>query len=74
MQRLVVDLSLGKRCGVEAVEALLLIAEWEPNGQCMLSDSVRVSCGQEGLAAWMHIGIAIRFALKGGPNASATRE
>ncbi|KAL5338520.1 hypothetical protein BJX70DRAFT_200548 [Aspergillus crustosus] len=60
MQRLMAEISSGKRCGVEAIEALLLIAEWEP--RCMLPDSARISCGQEDLAAWMHVGMAIRLA------------
>lgn len=60
MQRLITEITAGKRCGVEAVEALLLLAEWEP--LCMLPESARIGCGQEDLSAWMHIGLAIRLA------------
>ena len=60
MQQLVSEISAGKRCDVEAVEALLLLAEWEP--QDSLSEGQEVGCGEENRAMWMHIGIALRTA------------
>ncbi|KFZ07856.1 hypothetical protein V502_09689 [Pseudogymnoascus sp. VKM F-4520 (FW-2644)] len=59
MNQLVGELSVGKRCDVEAVEALLLLAEWEP--QSALSNVKEVGCGEEDLAAWMHVGLALRI-------------
>ncbi|OBT61479.1 hypothetical protein VE03_09349 [Pseudogymnoascus sp. 23342-1-I1] len=59
MNQLVSELSVGKRCDVEAVEALLLLAEWEP--QSALSNVKEVGCGEEDLAAWMHVGLALRI-------------
>ncbi|OBT72300.1 hypothetical protein VF21_07958 [Pseudogymnoascus sp. 05NY08] len=59
MNELVAELSVGKRCDVEAVEALLLLAEWEP--QSALSNVKEVGCGEEDLAAWMHVGLALRI-------------
>jgi hypothetical protein len=59
MNQLVAELSVGKKCDVEAVEALLLLAEWEP--QSALSDVKEVGCGEEDLAAWMHVGLALRI-------------
>jgi hypothetical protein len=59
MHQLVAELSAGKRCDVEAVEALLLLAEWEP--QSALSNVREVGCGEEDLAAWMHVGLALRI-------------
>lgn len=60
MQCLISEITAGKKCGVEAVEALLLLAEWEPPG--ILSEPTRGHCGNEDMAAWMHIGLAIRIA------------
>ena len=60
MHQLVSEISAGKRCDVEAVEALLLLAEWEP--QDSLSEGREVGCGEEDRAAWMHVGIALRTA------------
>ncbi|KAL3455918.1 hypothetical protein BJX64DRAFT_53744 [Aspergillus heterothallicus] len=60
MLSLLTELNCGKRCTVEAIEAVLLIAEWEP--EYLLSRANRASCGQEDMAAWMHIGTAIRIA------------
>lgn len=60
MQRCITDIMSGKRCDVEAVEALLLLAEWEP--QSSIPDSTENACGQEDMAAWMHIGLALRLA------------
>jgi hypothetical protein len=59
MQKLVAQLAAGKKCDVEAVEALLLLAEWEPQG--LLSDVKEVGCGEEDRAAWMHVGLALRI-------------
>lgn len=59
MHQLVSELSAGKRCDVEAVEALLLLAEWEP--QSALSNIKEIGCGEEDLAAWMHVGLALRI-------------
>jgi hypothetical protein len=59
MHELVAELSSGKKCDVEAVEALLLLAEWEP--QDSLSDAKKVGCGEEDRAAWMHVGLALRI-------------
>lgn len=59
MNQLVSEISIGKRCDVEAVEALLLLAEWEP--QSALSNVKEVGCGEEDLAAWMHVGLALRI-------------
>lgn len=60
MQELVLDMFAGHRCCIGAVEALLLLAEWEPHSS--LSDSPLVGCGDEDNAAWLHIGMAIRLA------------
>jgi hypothetical protein len=59
MHQLVSEISAGKRCDVEAVEALLLLAEWEP--QDSLSEAREVGCGEEDRAAWMHVGSALRI-------------
>lgn len=60
MHQLVSELSAGKKCDVEAVEALLLLAEWEP--QSTLSNANKeIGCGEEDLAAWMHVGLALRI-------------
>ena len=59
MHQLVSQISAGKKCDVEAVEALLLLAEWEP--QDSLSDAKEVGCGEEDRAAWMHVGLALRI-------------
>ena len=59
MHQLVSELSAGKKCDVEAVEALLLLAEWEP--QDSLSEAREVGCGEEDRAAWMHVGLALRI-------------
>jgi hypothetical protein len=59
MHQLVSEVSAGKKCDVEAVEALLLLAEWEP--QDSLSEAREVGCGEEDRAAWMHVGLALRI-------------
>ncbi|KAL9116247.1 MAG: hypothetical protein Q9227_000618 [Pyrenula ochraceoflavens] len=58
MHDLISGIAAGSDCGVEAVEALLLLAEWEPRG---LGDRVEaVGKGEEDRAAWMHVGTALR--------------
>jgi hypothetical protein len=59
MHQLVSEIIAGKKCDVEAVEALLLLAEWEP--QDSLSEGKEVGCGEEDRAAWMHVGLALRM-------------
>jgi hypothetical protein len=59
MSNLVSELIAGRKCDVEAVEALLLLAEWEP--QDSLSEGKEVGCGEEDRAAWMHVGLALRI-------------
>lgn len=59
MYELVSEISAGKRRDVQAVEALLLLAEWEP--QCSLSNLREIGCGEEDVAAWMHVGLALRL-------------
>lgn len=60
MSSLITEIVAGKKCGVDAIEALLLLAEWEP--QCSLPESTNLGYGQEDMAAWMHIGLAVRLA------------
>jgi Fungal specific transcription factor domain len=58
MHDLISGIAAGRDCEVEAVEALLLLAEWEPQG---LRDQIEpVGRGEEDRAAWMHVGIALR--------------
>lgn len=71
MHELVSELSSGKKCDVEAVEALLLLAEWEP--QDSLSDAKKVGCGEEDRAAWMHVGLALRIGYYLGLDRTAIR-
>jgi hypothetical protein len=59
MHQLVSEISAGKRCDVEAVEGLLLLSEWEPS--CSFSNLKEIGCGEEDLAAWMHVGLALRI-------------
>lgn len=59
MRSLVSDLSAGGPCGVSAVEALLLLAEWAP--YTSRSDAGHVGRGEEDREAWMHVGIALRI-------------
>ncbi|KUJ08162.1 uncharacterized protein LY89DRAFT_599883 [Mollisia scopiformis] len=59
MSQLVSEIIAGKKCDVEAVEALLLLAEWEP--QDSFSEGKEVGCGEEDRAAWMHVGLALRI-------------
>jgi Fungal specific transcription factor domain len=58
MHDLISGIAAGHDCEVEAVEALLLLAEWEPQG--LRDQIVSVGRGEEDRAAWMHVGIALR--------------
>ncbi|KAK5091633.1 hypothetical protein LTS08_005394 [Lithohypha guttulata] len=58
MHDLVSGVAAGHDCDVEAVEALLLLAEWEPPG---LRNNIEVvGRGEEDRSAWMHVGMALR--------------
>lgn len=58
MHDLISGIAAGHDCEVEAVEALLLLAEWEPQG--LRNRIEAVGRGEEDRAAWMHVGIALR--------------
>jgi hypothetical protein len=58
MHDLISGIAAGADCEVEAVEALLLLAEWEPQG--LRNRIEEVGRGEEDRAAWMHVGIALR--------------
>ena len=58
MHELISGIAAGADCEVEAVEALLLLAEWEPQG--LRPRVEHVGRGEEDRAAWMHIGLALR--------------
>ena len=59
MQHLIAGLAAGADCGVEAVEALLLLAEWVPQG--LRASGEATGRGEEDRTAWMHIGMALRI-------------
>ncbi|KAF2179353.1 hypothetical protein K469DRAFT_716358 [Zopfia rhizophila CBS 207.26] len=59
MKSLVLNLAAGGDADVEAVEALLLMAEWAPYTQ---RGSGRVGKGEEDKESWMHVGLALRIA------------
>jgi len=59
MRSLVSALAAGGPGNVEAVEALLLLAEWTP--YTARSDAGHVGRGEEDREAWMHIGSALRI-------------
>lgn len=59
MRSLVSALAAGGPGNVEAVEALLLLAEWTP--YTSRSDAGHVGRGEEDREAWMHIGTALRI-------------
>lgn len=59
MKRLVSDLAAGGDSDIEAVEALLLLAEWAPYTQ---RGSGKVGKGEEDKESWMHVGVALRIA------------
>lgn len=58
MHDLVSGIAAGHDCEVEAVEALLLLAEWEPPG--LRHNIEAVGRGEEDRSAWMHVGMALR--------------
>ncbi|KIW54594.1 hypothetical protein PV05_06943 [Exophiala xenobiotica] len=58
MHDLISGIAAGHDCDVEAVEALLLLAEWEPQG--LRNRIVAIGRGEEDRSAWMHVGIALR--------------
>lgn len=58
MHDLVSGIAAGHDCDVEAVEALLLLAEWEPQG--LRNNIETVGRGEEDRSAWMHVGMALR--------------
>ncbi|KAF2124253.1 hypothetical protein P153DRAFT_379767 [Dothidotthia symphoricarpi CBS 119687] len=63
MKSLVSNLAAGGDADIEAVEALLLLAEWAPYTQ---SGAVKVGKGEENkessMESWMHVGLALRIA------------
>ena len=59
MRTLVSSLAAGGPGNVEAVEALLLLAEWTP--YTSRSDAGHVGRGEEDREAWMHVGTALRI-------------
>jgi hypothetical protein len=59
MKTLVSTLAAGGEADVEAVEALLILAEWAPYTQ---RGSSKVGKGEEDKESWMHVGIALRMA------------
>ncbi|KAF2469312.1 uncharacterized protein BDR25DRAFT_343714 [Lindgomyces ingoldianus] len=58
MKSLVSNLAAGGDADVEAVEALLLLAEWAPYTQ---RGSGKVGKGEEDKESWMHVGLALRI-------------
>lgn len=58
MHDLISSIAAGTDCDVEAVEALLLLAEWVPHG--LRKSGHAVGRGEEDRTAWMHVGIALR--------------
>ncbi|KAH4122214.1 hypothetical protein HBI25_087430 [Parastagonospora nodorum] len=59
MKGLVSELAAGGDADIEAVEALLLLAEWAPYTQ---RGSGKVGKGEEDKESWMHVGLALRIA------------
>lgn len=59
MKSLVSNLAAGANADVEAVEALLILAEWAPYTQ---RRSGKVGKGEEDKESWMHVGLALRIA------------
>lgn len=59
MKSLTSNLAIGGNADIEAVEALLLLAEWAPYTQC---GSSKVGKGEEDKESWMHLGLALRIA------------
>ena len=58
MHDLISGIAAGHDCDVEAVEALLVLAEWEPQG--LRNNIEAVGRGEEDRSAWMHVGLALR--------------
>jgi len=58
MHDLISGIAAGHDCDVEAVEALLLLAEWEPQG--LRNRIEAVGQGEENRSSWMHVGLALR--------------
>jgi hypothetical protein len=59
MKSLVSELAAGGDADIEAVEALLILAEWAPYTQ---RGSGKIGKGEEDKESWMHVGIALRIA------------
>lgn len=58
MHDLISGVAAGHDVDVEGVEALLLLAEWEPQG--LRNQIHKIGRGEEDRSAWMHVGIALR--------------
>lgn len=58
MHDLISGIAAGHDVDVEGVEALLLLAEWEPQG--LRNHIHKIGRGEEDRSAWMHVGIALR--------------
>lgn len=58
MLELMSKIQNGVDIDVDSVEAMLILAEWEPHGMRPRADCV--GRGEEDRAAWMHVGTAIR--------------
>ncbi len=58
MHDLISGVAAGHDVEVEGVEALLLLAEWEPQG--LRNHIHKIGRGEEDRSAWMHVGIALR--------------
>ncbi|OXV12024.1 hypothetical protein Egran_00220, partial [Elaphomyces granulatus] len=56
MSELVSEIAAGVDCEIGAIEALLLLSEWEPWG--LHSQINELGRGEEDRAAWMHVGLA----------------
>ncbi|KAH8726547.1 hypothetical protein GQ44DRAFT_705808 [Phaeosphaeriaceae sp. PMI808] len=59
MKSLVSELAAGGDADIEAVEALLILAEWAPYTQ---RGSGKIGKGEEDKESWMHVGLALRIA------------
>lgn len=58
MQQLILALTNGARADVEAVEALLILAEWMPHS---IASPLSVGRGEEDRTVWMYVGLAVRL-------------
>ena len=72
MHDLISGIAAGHECEVEAVEALLLLAEWEPQG--LRNNIETVGRGEEDRSAWMHVGMALRTGYYLGLDRTAFRQ